>query len=272
MKKIFLTTAVLFIAVFALINFSACKRNTDNATVDATSVEDNSSAEKHFDLMYNEVDDASVSSGIGSRARKYTVTIDTSVSPRVMTLDYGDSNVLCDDFVYRRGKIVVTWTGRYKDIGTVITITPVNFYQNDNHIEGTKIVTNLGRKDNMNLTWKIEVAGKITDVSGATFTWNSLRYRTWIAGESTKLIRFDDKYQITGSYTGTNRKGVTFNVSILSPLLLELSCRYHITQGKIEIVDANNAARKIEVDFGNGTCDNVGTYTVNGVTKTFVKK
>ena len=272
MKKIFLTTAMLFIAVFALLNFSACKRNNDSSAVDATSVEDNSLAEKHFDLMYNEVDDASVSSGIGSRARKYKISIDTSVSPRVMTLDYGDSNVLCDDYVYRRGKIVVTWTGRYKDVGTIITITPLNFYQNDNHIEGTKIVTNIGRKDNMNLTWKIEVAGKITDIAGATFTWNSLRYRTWIAGELTKLIRLDDKYQITGSYTGTNRKGVTFNVTILSPLLVELNCKYHITQGKMEIIDANNAARKIEVDFGNGTCDNVGTYTVNGVTKTFVKR
>jgi len=272
MKKTLLFLSVLTISTFSVLNFSSCKRNNDSSAVDATSVEDNSLAEKHFDIIYSEVDDASVSSGIGSRVRKYTVTIDTSVWPRVMTLDYGDSNVLCDDYVYRRGKIVVTWSGRYKDIGTVITITPVKFYQNDNHIEGTKIVTNMGRNSSNALSWKIEVAGKITDIAGATFTWNSVRYRSWVAGEATKLIRLDDKYQITGSYTGTNRKGVTFNVTILSPLLVEMGCRYHITQGKLEIVDANNAARKIEVDFGNGTCDNVGTYTVNGVTKTFIKR
>ena len=272
MKKIIFPTLLLLGCFIALVQFSACKRKTEVETIDATSVEDNSLAEKHFDLMYDQVDDASVSSGISSRARKYSITIDTTITPRVMTLDYGDSNVLCDDYVYRRGKIVVTWTGKYKDIGTIITITPVGFYQNDNHIEGTKTVTNLGRKDNNNLTWKIEVVGKITDIAGAMFSWNSTRYRTWVAGESTKLIRFDDKYQIAGSYSGINRKGVAFNVNILSPLLVEIGCRYHITQGKIEIVDANNSAKKIEVDFGNGTCDNIGTYTVNGVTKTFIKK
>lgn len=34
----------------------------------------------------------------------------------------------------------------------------------------------------------------------------------------------------------------------------------------------SNPSKKAIVDFGNGTCDNIGTFTMNGVTRTFIKR
>jgi hypothetical protein len=250
----------------------SCKKPQETDIVDAASVEDNSIAEKHYDAMFDEVDDAAAASGIGSRGKKYTISLDTMNSSKVMTLDYGDSNVLCDDGVCRRGKIIVSWTGRYRDNGTVIQITTSNFYQNDIKIDGTKKVTNMGRNGSSQMYWNIEVIGSITDTDGRTFTWSSNRVRTWVAGEATKLIRFDDKYTVTGNSQGKNRKGVNFTSIITKALYIELNCKYLLTAGTIEIANADQPSRKVIVDFGSGTCDNVGTYTVNGVTKKFVKR
>ena len=264
----------LFLVSALSLGFTAysCKKPQEVETVDATSIEDNSIAEKHYDAMFDEVDDAAAASGIGSRGKKYSITLDTMNSAKVMTLDYGDSNVLCDDGVYRRGKIIVSWTGKYRDNGTVIQITTSNFYQNDIQIDGTKKVTNMGRNGSNQMYWTIQVVGNITDTDGRTFSWSSNRVRTWVAGEATKLIRFDDKYTVTGNSQGKNRKGVNFTSTITKALYIELNCKYLLTAGTIEIANADQPSRKVIVDFGSGTCDNVGTYTVNGVTKNFVKR
>lgn len=73
-----------------------------------------------------------------------TVTLDTTVMPRELTIDFGDSNCLCRDGRWRRGKILVTFTGRYRMPGTVITYGFDNYHVNDNHVDGTKVITNMG--------------------------------------------------------------------------------------------------------------------------------
>lgn len=271
MKKLWLTFLLSAAMLVSIVEFSSCRKDTSNIP-EGTSITDNASAEMHYDLMYNQVDDASVSSNLSSRARKYTITVDSTAMPRTMTLDWGDSNILCDDGVYRRGQIIVTWTGRYRTDGTVITITPSNFYQNDYQIKGSKVVTNNGRNTSGHLSWKIVVNGEIVAPTGETYKWSSDRTRTWVAGEATKLIRLDDKYEITGTYTGVNRKGVAFTATITKPLEIDLGCSFHLVAGTLEMIHTNEPNKKITIDYGNGACDNVGTFTVNGVTRSFIKK
>lgn len=271
--KIFLFYLVFTASwVTVIFNVSSCKKDVNSDQVNASSIQDNSVAEKHFDAIFREVDDAAVASGISGRGSKFTITFDTMNSTKIMTLDYGTSNVLCDDWIYRRGKIVVTWLGRYKDVGTEIQISTVDFYQNDIKIEGQKTVKNMGRNAQNQLYWNIAVTGKITDTDGKIFTWTSNRVRTWIAGESTKLIRLDDKYAISGGSQGKNKNGINFTTTITKDLLIEFNCQYLLTAGTVEIVDADQPNRKIIVDYGSGTCDRQGTYTVNGVTTNFIKR
>ncbi len=104
----------------------------------------------------------------------------------------------------------------------------------------------------------------ITGADGLTHYWKSKR--TWLEGEST-LTSLDDIYEITGNAEGTSRKGISYTVSIISPLRVDLSCEWRIVKGIITLTPAGNPERKL--DFGNGSCSSEVTLTVNGRSKTF---
>ena len=98
-------------------------------------------------------------------------------------------------------------------------------------------------------------------------SWTSSRIRTWVSGYTTLGMGGwnDDQYTITGTASGTNFEGNSFTVNITSPIHIDYSCRW-IAQGIMELTPTGKATRTL--DFGNGTCDNLATVTVNGQTFT----
>ena len=194
-----------------------------------------------------------------------TVTLDTSVFPRILTIDFGDVNCLCNDGKYRRGKIIITFTGRYFEPGTVITHGFENYFVNDKSVAGSKVVTNMGENENGNLYFTIEVTGVIEKPDGGgTFSWNSSRVREWIQGSDTHN-RWDDIYLVTGTANGTRPNGLTWEQEIMTPLRVELACRF-IVSGTVEMRPQDRPVRLL--DYGNGDCDNIATVTINGETYT----
>lgn len=255
----------LFLSLFA----TACKKEkeVDN---DTGSASDNNLAESLFSEVKN-ITDAAATGTLGSTGYKAswdttilgcaTVIHDTTVSPRTLTIDYGTTNCLCGDGRNRRGKIIVSYTGAYKAVGTVITHTFDNFFINDNQILGTKTVTNMGLNTSGNIHFDINVSGSIVKAGGAgTVTWTSDRDREWIAGSGTPTL-LDDVYLITGNGSGTRANGTNFTVTIVNPLRIELICP-RIVSGTIDIVPAGKPTRTI--DYGSGSCDNQATVTING--------
>lgn len=255
--------AVIAIALM----MTSCKKNTELDT-DLTSAEDQSNGEMVYDLVYKQVDDAASDQGV-KKGGYPIITIDTVANPRTMTVYYGDVNYLCKDGNYRRGTIMVSWTGKYRNSGTIINISFDKFYQNDYHVEGTKSITNGGRNASGNLFFTIVVDGKVTGPDGLAHTWKSNRTRTWIAGELTQNP-LDDVYEISGNTSGVNRKGVGYNANITKNLRVELGCEWRITSGVIEITPEGKAVRT--VDFGNGACDRLVTVTINGKSRTFERR
>ena len=194
-----------------------------------------------------------------------TVTFDTLATPRTITLDFGNVNCTAPNGRLRRGRILVTYTGQYRATGTVITITPEEYYVNNNLVLGTKTITNLGLDANDNIHFAIAVSGSLTAADGSwTATHTAARTRTWIQGSDTPELE-DDVYLITGGGSGTNRKGLPYTVNITQALRVALNCPV-ITQGTVQITPASGVVRTI--DYGNGTCDGTFTVTVNGQTFT----
>lgn len=190
-----------------------------------------------------------------------TITADTIASPHTLVIDFGTTNCTGNDGRTRRGKIMVTYTGKYFEAGSVKTMTFDNFYRNDNKVEGTRTITNLGLNASGHPNWSVVATNmKITKSDGNTHTWNSTRNREMVAGFDTEAY-LDDAYLITGSANGTNVKGRTYTANITTPLHRSLSCRC-IDSGIIEFTRSNGAARTI--DFGNGTCDNEAVVTLTG--------
>jgi hypothetical protein len=257
-------------------SLSSCKKADDTAvTADSQAAQDNSYAEAIYSDAFNAVDVAATTNTSVFKTSEatlemlsggsVTITIDSTSNAKRLTIDFGTSTV-CKDGKTRSGQIIATWTGRYRQTGSVTTITFNNYYVNGNHIEGTKTVTNQGLNANGNIHFSILVAGaKITTTNGV-ISWESTRDREWVAGSNTKDIN-DDVYNITGTASGTNIKGVSYTIVITKPLVINLSCRF-IEAGTFTITTSNSTSTGV-VDFGPGTCDDAATFTANGKTYDF---
>jgi hypothetical protein len=264
-----ITQIQLILLIATLILIQSCKRDKKEDEVSNTITVDNSTAENLFSDLFKVVDNIS-SSESGIRDLEIgcidTIIVDTVSAPKTVLIDFGTDNCEGDDGRIRKGKIHVTYTGRYRESGTIITITPENYTVNGYSLNGTKTITNMGNNANGQLQFSIQVSGSITAPSNAwTCQWQSSRTRTWVEGQTTATI-WDDVYEITGSGSGVGRSGVNYDVTITSPLRAELGCRW-LVSGTISLVPENADTRTI--DFGNGECNNGFTVTKNGQTNQY---
>lgn len=271
-KALILIHAGLFIATLATL--SSCNKDKEaDAILDAS--RSNSTAESLFTDLLNQVQTAyeaqedEVSGGKRSQelfdgCPTLTLTpFDTINWPKVLMVDFGNIGCQGSDGRIRKGKIVAELTGRYRAQGTVVTINLEEYYVNGNHVEGTKVITNEGYQSDEHLTFSILVQNaKITKPDGDVITWSSQRQRVWVEGEGTPWPNFaDDIYEVTGSAQGTGAAGYDFEMNITQALRVELDCDW-ITTGTIDIIPEGVPVRLL--DFGDGTCDNYATVTIEG--------
>jgi hypothetical protein len=173
--------------------------------------------------------------------------------PKTFTIDFGASNCAGPDGAQRKGKIIATFSGKYRDSLTTISITTSNYYFNNFKIDGTFSIHNNGRNSSGN-QWFTETASNavFTYPTGVIVKWSSVQKREMIQGASTPVI-FDDVYQITGNAIGNGSDGSLINTYIDKPLVFSMDCPW-IESGTLYLDPANLANRF--VDFGTGACDN----------------
>lgn len=256
---------LLAFSALLTVSTTSCNKEDDDDTTDAA---DNALADQTFNDVSAMADQAAQGDLVSFKtmAGCATVTHDSlnSGDADSITIDFGTVNCTGVDGRNRRGKVLIIYTGRYRDVGSVHTITFDNYFVNDNQVLGTKTVTNMGPDANGHTYFTVEVEGRIirADNSGE-IVWESSRVRTWVEGEATTVFS-DDVYLVTGTATGTNANNVTFNTEITEGLRFEGDCRY-ITAGVAEVTPVGRQTRTI--DFGDGTCDNEATVTIG--TRTF---
>lgn len=261
----------VWVFMLTVIFFTSCNKENKQSS-NTTFAEDNSLAEGIFNDMGGMADEAmanstpSLKSGDESKiflSDCVKITLDLDATPHLLAIDFGDTNCMCNDGRYRRGKLLVTFTGPYHESGTIITHKPVDFYVSDNKVEGTQTVTNIGMNENGHIQFDIEASATITKANnGGTITWSSTRQREWIEGSETWNIS-DDVYQITGTANGTGTTGESWTMEIIDPLRVELDCKW-IPSGTIDIKleGLSNAV----LDYGDGQCDRKATLLYNGNT------
>lgn len=259
-------------ALLMAFTFISCKKDS-RPEVDSDNME---SAENNAlaEANYNDVTillDAAASFGTNMSFRTteeqsivsgcVTVSIDTVSVPRNITIDFGTANCLNIDGRNRRGKIIASYTGRYKDSGTVINISFDNYFVNDHQIKGTKTITNKGKNQAGSIVYLVAVNGQLVKpANGGTITWISTRTREWTAGYNTPLNILDDAYSITGTANGTNASGHAYAITITSPLVRKMSCRW-FESGQVTVVP--EGMNGIVLDYGSTGCDANATIMIN---------
>jgi hypothetical protein len=257
-----------------------CKKEKDEVDSDTQTSVDNAQAENIMNEM-NEIADQAVldgdisthrdgngSNSVFTTCAAITVSIDSVNGSGTASIDFGSHFCQGHDTKYRKGLITVSFTGPYRNTGTIITITATNYFVGYDStyatkVNGQRVVTNNGLNSNNNLNYSITASCTLVNYLNEQLTWNSTRNREWTEGDSTTSWT-DDEYLITGSGSGKSFGGVNFTVSIIEPLLVKLSCPKWVTSGKVSLTPENKEARVL--DYGDGTCDNEATVTIKDKT------
>jgi hypothetical protein len=258
-------TALSFLSISAFI-FTSCQRERDT---DITEGEETAMMDNNNNDVVAILDQAST--GQLSQFKKErgcaTITIDSISTPRKITVDFGATNCLCLDGKNRRGQIICTYTGKYKDANSVHSITYNNYFINDNQLKGYKTVTNNGLNAANNPNYTIDTKDTVIKANNAgTVTWQSVRNREYVAGYNTPIWS-DDMFKVSGSGSGTRANGNAWAMTITTPLMIDHNCKYKIISGEVQIQPQGKALRVL--NYGAGTCDNTATLTINGNVRTF---
>lgn len=253
------TTALFFVVCMSI--FASCIKERDHDTLAA---EDATFALWVYDNAINIANEAAtLTTGDNLNLYKtsgFCATITNN--PGFIVVDFDTVNCLCNDGRTRRGKILIAYTGTYKDSNETRTITFENYYVNDNKINGTETITGMGLNSSGNMYYgvTIDAAIDVLDTLGA-LTYKADLTREWTTGNGTAQWG-DDMYAITGTGQGVNIYGNNYAFNALEPVMkpTAITCRY-FTDGILEVQPQGRTFRSI--DYGNGSCDSRATVTID---------
>jgi hypothetical protein len=268
MKRIFTSSILLFAAVLV---FNGCKKDdpADTETVTAT---DNSICENEFMRIMPTVNSIAIDEqgvhrhGSGNQVTSNCPDVYVPDSlmpyPRHMYIDYGAGCTDPVDGKVRKGQIICEMDRPYDSLGVVITITFDTFMVGAIRFEGTTTITRTGAN-----TFTEVIANAKCSKGGATpwtILYDANRSITFTSGAS---VSTDPQIiTISGTNTGTDRNGNTWTSNITSPIVRDLGCTW-LTSGVIVVSPAGKSDRT--VDFGDGTCNDKATITIDGNTFEF---
>lgn len=276
MKKI--TGISVAIITTSLLFLGSCKKKTevDNET---QSVVDNAICEQQFMSIQPMVN----TKGIQEKGIKKIYSCETwniisgdttdansdkiyDNGPVTFQIDFGSVGCVGIDGKIRTGQINITTSKRWSGLGTSdqVTTNLINYKVNGITYSGTVTITKV---DSVTLNTQI-TSGHCTNGTW-NIDWSCNKTLKQIAGYSTSSDDTDDAFQITGTTSGKNREGRNFTTNITTPIVKKSNCPY-ISSGVLELTPEGLATRT--VDFGNGTCDDDATFTVNGQTVSFKLK
>ncbi|MEP7377339.1 MAG: hypothetical protein ABI675_28310 [Chitinophagaceae bacterium] len=286
--RIVIVTIALSITLFTI----SCKKEatTNKQTVTESEAAEYSAESMEAEASYDDVQDISMTAadeeGIISAGRPagntagrpfpfqrlrlriganaiITVTPNDSTYPKTVTIDFGTGQT-CPDSKFRKGKIVMNFSGPIRHTGSVVTITLVDFQIGRAKIEGTKVITNLSTNGNIKFSVKV-TDGKVTFPNGRGYSYEALRYITQIEGGTTPEIT-DDVYSIEGHSQTKFNNGVIIALNTETALIKKVSCPW-ISNGTLKI--SVNTYESL-IDYGypsNGDCDNKALLKYNGQEK-----
>jgi hypothetical protein len=272
MNRIFITSGACLSLTLA-VALVACKKNNpvthamDQATtvsLAASSSVNESLYGDVFDVVTQEGENQNMAGRERSGARVTgcaTVTLssaDPNTWPKTMTIDFGTG--CTTNSVLRKGRLIITLTGKLRIPGSVWSVSFDNYYVNGYKLEGTFSITNSSNGTTLSMTTQT-TSGKVTYPDNSWYTHSGTHTLTLVGGASTPTFA-DDSYSITGNGQTASSAGNNLSVTITTPLVRNANCHYLVSG--TEQFTYNTASGTL--DFGSGNCDNQATLTIGSFT------
>jgi hypothetical protein len=195
----------------------------------------------------------------------------TPITPGTLvtkTIDFGTTPCVLNNGNTVSGKIIITFTYQPTAASHTITYTFDNFHHNGILFVGDKTFTRImtvataTSPSHPIVTMNMDVTA--TFPNGNSYTRVGQRIREIIDGFGTPVFT-DNIYRVTGSWTTTFPSTTIQYSTITTPLIVKMSCmvvnKPLLVKGVITIVRNNNTAT---LDYGDGACDNLAVFTING--------
>lgn len=181
----------------------------------------------------------------------------------VLTVDFGTSG--CADLKgnVRKGELIFTYHNKRFVPGATVVTTPQDYSINGVRLEGVRTATNAQSSTSAAPRFNVTLEdGKATFPDGLIATRESNITWQWNRAENP----LDDYLQIesTSTASGTTRGGRDYEVTLLKDLIYKRHCGIATTGIKHYTIDGE---KEISINYGEGTCDQSFTVTVNGVTR-----
>ena len=263
MKKTIIALSILSVV------FYACKEEgviTTPELISTQAAQDYLTAENVFNDVGNIVEIGLKENGQSKACPNYTLMNSDTSDIDTLIIDFGTTNCL-NNGKLRKGKIIVTYTGKYRDYLSEITTTFDNYHVNNNLVQGERIVTNEGRDTvGDNIWFTIDVNNASINTTNGTINWESHMERVWVNGSDTYLDITDDRYKVTGNASGNGANGNSFTMNITDTLNVDLGCLPScvVTSGTAKI-SPNGYPDRI-INYGDSICDCNFDVIINGIT------
>lgn len=270
MKRIF--AILLIVLSVSAIVFYSCEKN--EVDTDTQSAIDNSQSARMFTNTFSEIKTIGIDE-VGIHGKKadtagngcptITVEIDSTTNTgtpiKRLIIDYGTNGCVAADGILRKGKLIAEYSGYWDIVGSYAMAEFDNFYSDGIKMEGSIRVEIVG-----NEKYQLEVSNGKIHTSPSAIEWNCTQVYTVIQQNDAATSENEMIYTIEGSSSGVNRAGRSYTSEITTPLRKEMTCDWYVS-GVYELTPDGLATRS--VDFGNGTCDQKATLTVDGITIEF---
>jgi hypothetical protein len=258
-------------ALLAHIQSEAVSDSYQSETVDLSTVAVNNTTETLSGGRYGASSREVKGLGdIDDRFKSATVThtkdpVSTAEKPvGKITIDFGAG---CTDArgKTRKGMIIISYAGKRFTPGSVMKVTVKDFYKNDAKVEGTITLTNISPSQQDYPKFQIVESGKMTFPDGRIATREQTLVREWQRADNPS----NDKWVTDGGSSGINKNGKNYEMKITSSLIHSRACEINnktfIPVKGIKTLTVDG--KVIIIDYGDGSCDNSITVTVNGKSK-----
>lgn len=199
----------------------------------------------------------------------------TAITPGTQvtkTIDFGTTGCTLNNGNVVRGKIIINFVFQPTAVSHTVTYTFDNFYHNNIKYEGTKTFTRSMTTQTATAAPHpivvMELDMTITLPNGDQYERVGTRTRELVEGFNTPNF-MDNIYKITGNWTTTAPNGNQHTATITEPLRAKMSCiavnKPILAKGIISFVRNNITST---LNYGNGDCDNIAVFTINGISYT----
>lgn len=272
------------IALIVIFSLASCTKD-DNKTTDNSLTSADAQANNKMDKVANDVSDVvedvyfqqnpssagkNVNTFVSALPSCATVSaIGTTTSTWVKTVTFNNclfnGNTL-NGQIKVSGSLPLPTANVLATTGYVINYEFINFTHNNILIEGNRKVTRKFASSQLSSVnhpiHKMELNMTATFPNGGVYTRVGERTRECVENFGDGILG-NNVYKVYQNITNTRPNGAqhVFTVLDSAPLTIDMACQYRVISGILTITGPNNTA---VIDYGNSTCDNDATISING--------